>query len=137
MKTLSSFIYLLEHIMYVCVCAVVCYFDSNIFIWQTYNSLFIIRSLCKYFVEHLSEELLIQQFDCRPPNQDGKNSFCFFPCPCQPGTNVHIFSLSMNNCHTSYFHFLVHCFMMLINADTQEGGLSKCCMEVFWWSLIF
>lgn len=45
--------------------------EDNIFIWQTYNSLFIIRSLCKYFVEHLSEELLIQQFDCRPPNQDG------------------------------------------------------------------
>ncbi|KAK7475756.1 hypothetical protein BaRGS_00032977 [Batillaria attramentaria] len=45
--------------------------EDNIFIWQTYNSLFIIRSLCKYFVEHLSEELLIQQFDCRPPNADG------------------------------------------------------------------
>ncbi|XP_070178829.1 dymeclin-like [Littorina saxatilis] len=45
--------------------------EDNIFIWQTYNSLFIIRCLCKYFVEHLSEELLIQQFDCRPPNADG------------------------------------------------------------------
>lgn len=45
--------------------------EDNIFIWQTYNSLFIIRCLCKYFVEHLSEELLVQQFDCRPPNRDG------------------------------------------------------------------
>ncbi|XP_076439068.1 dymeclin-like [Babylonia areolata] len=45
--------------------------EDNIFIWQTYNSLFIIRCLCKYFVEHLSEELLVQQFDCRPPNPDG------------------------------------------------------------------
>lgn len=45
--------------------------EDNIFIWQTYNSLFIIRSLCKYFVEHLSEELLIQQFDCRTANPDG------------------------------------------------------------------
>ncbi|XP_041356321.1 dymeclin-like [Gigantopelta aegis] len=45
--------------------------DDNIFIWQTYNALFIIRSLCKYFVEYLSEELLLQQFDCKPPDPDG------------------------------------------------------------------
>nr|KAI8752104.1 dymeclin-like [Biomphalaria glabrata] len=45
--------------------------EDNIFIWQTYNALFIIRSLCKYFVEHLSEELLLHQFDCLPPKQDG------------------------------------------------------------------
>ncbi|CAE1315788.1 DYM [Acanthosepion pharaonis] len=37
--------------------------DDNIFTWQTYNALFIIRSLCKYFVENLSEELILQQFD--------------------------------------------------------------------------
>jgi len=45
--------------------------EDNIFIWQTYNALFIIRSLCKYFVEHLSEELLVHQFDCLPPAADG------------------------------------------------------------------
>ncbi|XP_063437698.1 dymeclin-like [Mytilus trossulus] len=45
--------------------------EDNIFTWQTYNALFIIRSLCKYFVEHLSEELIIQQFEARPPNMDG------------------------------------------------------------------
>lgn len=45
--------------------------EDNIFIWQTYNALFIIRSLCKYFVEHLSEELLLHQFDCLPPESDG------------------------------------------------------------------
>ncbi|ESO98060.1 hypothetical protein LOTGIDRAFT_239130 [Lottia gigantea] len=47
--------------------------EDNIFIWQTYNALFIIRSLCKYFVEHLSEELLLQQFDCKanPSESDG------------------------------------------------------------------
>ncbi|BFZ14111.1 hypothetical protein BsWGS_17150 [Bradybaena similaris] len=45
--------------------------EDNIFIWQTYNALFIIRSLCKYFVEHLSEELLLHQFDCLPPKPDG------------------------------------------------------------------
>jgi hypothetical protein len=49
-------------------------FFSNIFTWQTYNALFIIRSLCKYFVEHLSEELVLQQFEARPPNMDGKSS---------------------------------------------------------------
>ncbi|XP_014782112.1 dymeclin [Octopus bimaculoides] len=37
--------------------------EDNIFTWQTYNALFIIRSLCKYFVENLSEELITQQFD--------------------------------------------------------------------------
>lgn len=45
--------------------------EDNIFTWQTYNALFIIRSLCKYFVEHLSEELIIQQFEARLPNMDG------------------------------------------------------------------
>ncbi|KAL5020400.1 hypothetical protein ScPMuIL_003292 [Solemya velum] len=41
--------------------------EDNIFTWQTYNALFIIRTMCKYFVEHLSEELLIQQFDTKSP----------------------------------------------------------------------
>ncbi|GFO41736.1 dymeclin-like [Plakobranchus ocellatus] len=45
--------------------------EDNIFIWQTYNALFIIRSLCKYFVESLSEELLLHQFDVLPPKPDG------------------------------------------------------------------
>lgn len=45
--------------------------EDNIFTWQTYNALFIIRSLCKYFVEHLSEELILQQFEAKPPNMDG------------------------------------------------------------------
>ncbi|XP_064595976.1 dymeclin-like [Liolophura sinensis] len=39
--------------------------EDNIFTWQTYNALFIIRCVCKYFVEHLSEELLLQQFDVK------------------------------------------------------------------------
>ena len=44
---------------------------SNIFTWQTYNALFIIRSVCKYLVEHLTEELLIQQFEAKPPGSEG------------------------------------------------------------------
>ncbi|KAL4216561.1 hypothetical protein ACF0H5_024284 [Mactra antiquata] len=45
---------------------------DNIFTWQTYNALFIIRSVCKYLVEHLSEDLLIQQFDATPSNYTGE-----------------------------------------------------------------
>lgn len=44
---------------------------SNIFTWQTYNALFIIRSLSKYFVEHLSEELILQQFEAKPREMGG------------------------------------------------------------------
>lgn len=44
---------------------------SNIFTWQTYNALFIIRSLSKYFVEHLSEELILQQFEAKPKEMGG------------------------------------------------------------------
>ncbi|KAH3746684.1 dymeclin-like [Dreissena polymorpha] len=45
--------------------------EDNIFTWQTYNALFIIRSVCKYLVEHLSEDLLVQQFDAKPAKQEG------------------------------------------------------------------
>ncbi|OWF38655.1 dymeclin-like [Mizuhopecten yessoensis] len=45
--------------------------EDNIFTWQTYNALFVIRSLCKYFVEHLSEELILQQFEAKPPDMGG------------------------------------------------------------------
>lgn len=44
---------------------------SNIFTWQTYNALFIIRSLSKYFVEHLSEMLILQQFEAKPKEMGG------------------------------------------------------------------
>lgn len=46
--------------------------EDNIFTWQTYNALFIIRSVCKYLVEHLSEELLIQQFEAKPAGDAGQ-----------------------------------------------------------------
>lgn len=35
---------------------------TNPFIWQVLNALFIIRNVCKYFIQHLSEEVIIQQF---------------------------------------------------------------------------
>ena len=36
---------------------------SNVFTWQTLNALFIVRNMCKYFVENLSEEVVLQQFE--------------------------------------------------------------------------
>ncbi|XP_052785704.1 dymeclin-like isoform X2 [Mya arenaria] len=48
--------------------------EDNIFTWQTYNALFIIRSVCKYLVEHLSEDLLIQQFDAKLPKEEGQTA---------------------------------------------------------------
>ncbi|XP_078327832.1 dymeclin-like [Crassostrea virginica] len=44
----------------------------NIFTWQTRNALFIIRSLSKYFNEHLSEELILQQFEAKPKDMGCK-----------------------------------------------------------------
>jgi len=35
---------------------------STLFTWQTYNALFIIRNLCKYFVENLTEDVVLEQF---------------------------------------------------------------------------
>ncbi|KAK2149759.1 hypothetical protein LSH36_437g01034 [Paralvinella palmiformis] len=46
--------------------------DDNVMVWQMYNAMFIIRNLCKYFIENLSEEVVIQQFETRPPTNDDK-----------------------------------------------------------------
>jgi hypothetical protein len=46
---------------------------SNMFSWQTYNALFILRCITKFFVENLKEEDLVRQFEARPLHQvDGK-----------------------------------------------------------------
>lgn len=45
--------------------------EDNIFTWQTYNALFIIRNICKYFVENLSDEMLLQQFEMTSPKAEG------------------------------------------------------------------
>ena len=36
---------------------------NDIFLWQTFNALFIIRTISKYLIEHLSEENVLRQFD--------------------------------------------------------------------------
>ncbi|XP_013418845.1 dymeclin [Lingula anatina] len=52
--------------------------DDNLFIWQTYNALFIVRNICKYFVENLSEELLLEQFKAQPTGEveDAEEDLC-------------------------------------------------------------
>jgi len=41
---------------------VCCVSGSSIFTWQAYNALFIVRNLCKYFVENLTEDVVLEQF---------------------------------------------------------------------------
>ncbi|PSN32660.1 Dymeclin [Blattella germanica] len=40
--------------------------DNNMFIWQTYNALFILRCITKFFVENLNEDDLVRQFEAHP-----------------------------------------------------------------------
>jgi hypothetical protein len=35
--------------------------------------MFIIRNLCKYFVENLSEEVVVQQFETKAPAKQGNH----------------------------------------------------------------
>lgn len=37
--------------------------ENELFVWQTYNALFVVRSLCKYFIENMSEESVLKQFN--------------------------------------------------------------------------
>ncbi|CAH1789250.1 unnamed protein product [Owenia fusiformis] len=46
--------------------------EDNIFTWQTYNALFIIRNICKYCIENLSEEVLLQQFKDKSSQHENK-----------------------------------------------------------------
>lgn len=43
--------------------------DNNMFSWQTYNALFILRCITKFLVENLKEEDLVRHFEARPPRQ--------------------------------------------------------------------
>ncbi|CAH1251605.1 DYM [Branchiostoma lanceolatum] len=36
--------------------------ENNVFVWQSYNALFIIRCLCKHFIEIMSEEKVLKHF---------------------------------------------------------------------------
>lgn len=40
--------------------------NNNLHIWQTFNALFIIRTLVKYMIETGSEFQLLQQFEAQP-----------------------------------------------------------------------
>ncbi|XP_067003661.1 dymeclin isoform X2 [Anabrus simplex] len=45
--------------------------DNNMFSWQIYNALFILRCITKYFVETIKEDDLVRQFESRPRSVDG------------------------------------------------------------------
>lgn len=40
--------------------------QNNVHVWQTFNAMFIIRTLVKYMIETGSEFQLLQQFEARP-----------------------------------------------------------------------
>lgn len=40
--------------------------QNNVHVWQTFNALFIIRTLVKYMIETGSEFQLLQQFEAKP-----------------------------------------------------------------------
>lgn len=47
--------------------------ENNMFAWQTYNTLFIIRCITKYLVETVSEEQLINHFEAQGPETGTKS----------------------------------------------------------------
>ncbi|KAK5648996.1 hypothetical protein RI129_003888 [Pyrocoelia pectoralis] len=42
--------------------------DDNIFSWQTFNALFIIRCVVKYFTDVITEEQFVEHIECYPSN---------------------------------------------------------------------
>lgn len=99
------------------------HFCSNIFTWQTYNALFIIRSVCKYLVEHLSEDLLIQQFDAKPAKTEGMLAVVIA---------LQLISLLLGLIHfQQYFSFtflvVADMFQNLRNFDTSAKVLGVIC----------
>jgi hypothetical protein len=65
---------------------------SNMFSWQTYNALFILRCATKFFVENLKEEDLVRQFEARPPPQpDGMLMVLLMSyCEAYPESKYHL-----------------------------------------------
>lgn len=46
--------------------------QTNVHVWQTFNALFIIRTLVKYMIETGSEFQLLQQFEAKAPLTNGQ-----------------------------------------------------------------
>ena len=91
---------------------------SNIFTWQTYNALFIIRNLCKYFVENLSEEVVVQQFETKTLDQKGTWFFYIYKhfitssCLLFPIPNSRIGNIGMGP--FIYLSIVAHSSMMAV-----------------------
>ncbi|KAF5307529.1 hypothetical protein FQR65_LT06884 [Abscondita terminalis] len=49
--------------------------DDNIFSWQTFNALFILRCLLKYFTDVITEEQLIEHIECDSSNTSRLETF--------------------------------------------------------------
>lgn len=46
--------------------------QNNVQVWQTFNALFIVRTLVKYMIETCSEFQLLQQFEVKAVPKDGQ-----------------------------------------------------------------
>lgn len=47
--------------------------NNGIFIWQTYNALFILCCICKYFLETITEESFVKQLQAVPLPKEGES----------------------------------------------------------------
>ncbi|GAB6032050.1 hypothetical protein CHUAL_010419 [Chamberlinius hualienensis] len=45
---------------------------NSVFIWQTYNALFILRCVCKFFLETITEDSFIKQLQVSSTSKDGE-----------------------------------------------------------------
>ncbi|XP_013773357.1 dymeclin-like [Limulus polyphemus] len=46
--------------------------ENNIFTWQTFNAMFILRSVTKYFIQTVTEDNLVKQFQSNPQDDSGE-----------------------------------------------------------------
>lgn len=46
--------------------------QNNVHVWQTFNALFIIRTVVKYMIETCSEFQLLQQFEAKAVPKEGQ-----------------------------------------------------------------
>lgn len=51
--------------------------ENNLFIWQTYNALFIIRTICKFMAETIKEEDMVAQFNVVLPDEQEESTAMF------------------------------------------------------------
>ena len=55
--------------------------QNNVHVWQSFNAMFIVRTLVKYMIETCSEYQLLQQFEAKPKEQQNSNGQAAVPPP--------------------------------------------------------